>query len=235
MKQDFPIINCNHLSLNYGSHKILDDVSFKLSANSFYFLTGASGTGKTSLLKMIYGALKPHSGDIHVLGHPLQNLNREELQLLRQKVGIVFQEDHVFDHLTIYENVALPLKIMGKNNTEVEDHVIKLLKWIGLERHVHELPTNLSGGEKGRLAIARAIITRPKVLLADEPTGNVDDAMALKLLHLFVELHKSDTTVLIATHNQALVHYFKYPRLHLENHKITLLPPAFDQGEAYVA
>jgi len=172
---------------------------------SFHFLLGESGAGKSSLLKLIYLALRPSRGLISLFGKDIATTARDHLPALRRRVGVVFQEYRLLNHLSAFDNVALPLRVAGARRAEVEKHVTELLAWVGLKDHMKARPPTLSGGQQQRVAIARAVISRPKLLLADEPTGNVDDAMAYRLIHLFEELNKLGTTIVIATHNQHLV------------------------------
>lgn len=212
------IAEFNGVSLRYASGpEVLKDIQFSLEPGSFYFMTGESGAGKTSLLGMMYLDLLPTRGRVRLFGHALDSLSRSAKAKLRRQIGVVFQDFRLLDHLTAFDNVALPLRIAGVKEAEIKRHVSELLAWVGLEKQMRALPPELSGGEKQRIAIARAVINRPRILLADEPTGNVDDAMAKRLLHLFLELNKLGTTVVIATHNQALIKHFGFPRLHLSH------------------
>jgi len=170
------------------------------------FLTGPSGAGKSTLLRMAYLALRPSVGRVSLFGIDTSKLNRPTLARLRKRIGVVFQEFRLLDHLTAYENVALPLRVHGENEKQYRDNVIELLKWVGLGDRLNARPETLSGGEKQRVAIARAVVSKPDLIIADEPTGNVDEEMGERLLRLFRELNKSaKTTILIATHDLALV------------------------------
>lgn len=200
-----------------SSGDILRDISFQLPPGSLHFLTGASGAGKSTLLKMIYLASLPTSGTVKLFNKDVKKFNHSELYRIRRKIGVVFQDFRLLDHLTAHENVALVLKVAGVRQHQIDSHVTELLKWVGLEDRMHHYPHNLSGGEKQRVAIARAVIGKPRVLVADEPTGNLDDKLAMRLMRLFVELHRMGTSVVIATHSQQLVDEFKYPCLHLDN------------------
>ena len=216
------MIQFEAVGLRYGTGaEVLRDLSFTLPSSSFHFLTGPSGAGKSSLLRLLYLAHRPSRGLITMIGHDIVGLPREALPPLRQQIGVVFQDFRLLDHLTVLENVALPLKAAGKTETEAINHVKELLKWIGLAECLHQRPPVLSGGQKQRVAIARAVINRPRLLLADEPTGNVDNAIALRLLYLFEELNRLGTTVVVATHNESLLERFKYPRLHLVEGQLT--------------
>lgn len=183
----------------------LRDISFHIEKQSFQFLTGPSGAGKTTLLRLLFMSLKPTRGLITVFGKDRALLARAELPLLRRRIGVVFQDFRLLDHMTTYENVALPLRVRGKDEASYRADVIDLLNWVGLGERMHVLPPVLSGGEKQRAAIARALIEQPEVLLADEPTGNVDPPLARRLLILFKELNRLGTAVIIATHDLGLM------------------------------
>jgi cell division transport system ATP-binding protein len=197
--------------------EVLRDVSFALAPHSFQFLTGPSGAGKSSLLRLLFLALRPTRGLINLFGHDVATLSRDALATLRRRIGVVFQDFRLLDHLTTYENVALPLRVIGREESSYRHEVVELLQWVGLGDRMAALPPILSGGEKQRAAIARAVIARPHLLLADEPTGNVDPNLAQRLLRLFVELHRSGTAVVIATHDIALMDLYDAPRLVLQD------------------
>ncbi|MGE5546693.1 MAG: cell division ATP-binding protein FtsE [Solirubrobacterales bacterium] len=212
------IIRFESVGLRYGlGPEVLQDVSFALPAGSFHFLTGPSGAGKSSLMRLMYLGLRPTRGRIVLFDKDIALTKRYELPALRRRVGVVFQDFRLMDHLSALDNVALPLRVRGVKESEVRKHVPELLSWVGLADQLHAKPSTLSGGQKQRVAIARAVIGRPDLLLADEPTGNVDDHIAVRLLYLFEELNKLGTTVLIATHNESLVSRFEHPRLHIEH------------------
>lgn len=214
----------NGVSLRYGSGpEVLKDIHFTLDPGSFHFMTGESGAGKSSLLKMLYLDLLPTRGRVRLFGHAVDTLSRPAKARLRRQIGVVFQDFQLLNHLTAFDNVALPLRIAGAKETEIRRHVSEMLAWVGLEKQMRMHPSELSGGEKQRVAIARAVINRPQILLADEPTGNVDDAMAKRLLHLFLELNKLGTTIVIATHNQPLIKHFSFPQLHLEHGRLQMI------------
>jgi cell division transport system ATP-binding protein len=202
------------VGLRYGlGSEVLRDLTFRIEPHSFQFLTGPSGAGKTSLLRLLLLSLKPTRGLITLFDQDVATLNKDALSGLRQRIGIVFQDFRLLDHLTTYENVALPLRVQGQRESSYRQQVTELLQWVGLGERVWSLPPVLSGGEKQRAAIARAVIARPHLLLADEPTGNVDPNLAQRLLRLFVELHKSGTSVVIATHDIALMDQYDARRL----------------------
>ena len=208
------MIRFENVGLRYGlGPEILSDLSFHIEPNSFQFLTGPSGAGKTSLLRMMLLALKPTRGLVRIFGKDANSLPRSQMPTLRRKIGPVFQEFRLLDHLTTYENVALPLKVRGRNEADYRTDVTELLHWVGLGDRMHVLPPVLSGGEKQRVAIARALVDQPAILLADEPTGNVDPPLARRILRLFIELYRSGTTVVIATHDLDLMDQFEARRL----------------------
>lgn len=209
---------------------VLENIGFTLPPGSFHFLTGPSGAGKSTLLKLIYLALKPSSGRIRLFDRDVAGIPRREQPDLRRRIGVVFQDFRLLGHLTALDNVALPLRIAGAKQSLIRRHVPELLDWVGLGDHMNALPATLSGGQQQRVAIARAVIGRPKLLLADEPTGNVDDQIAMRLLFLFEELNRMGTTVLIATHNNMLVDRFSYPRLDLRDGQLTR--PGIDSAVA---
>ena len=199
---------------------MLSDISFQLQPGSFHFVTGASGAGKSSLLKLIYLDEKPTNGRIEMFGRDLARLTADERTAMRRRVGVVFQEFRLLEHLSAFDNAALPLRIAGQKPQAYRDDVAELLAWVGLKDRMNALPATLSGGEKQRLAIARAVVSRPEILLADEPTGNVDNELALRILRLFVELNRLGTTVLIASHDQSLIARAGQPVLHLEDGRL---------------
>lgn len=217
------MIRFENVGLRYGmGPEILRDLTFRIEPQSFQFLTGPSGAGKTSLIRLMFMSLRPTRGLIRVFDRDLSVLGKQELPELRRKIGVVFQDFRLLSHLTTYENVALPLRVLGKEESEYRADVIELLKWVGLGDRMHVLPPVLSGGEKQRAAIARALITRPDVLLADEPTGNVDPPLARRLLRLFIELNKLGTSVVIATHDIALLEQVDARRMVLADGGLTV-------------
>jgi cell division transport system ATP-binding protein len=221
------MVRFENVGMRYGmGPEVLHDVSFTLEPGSFHFLTGVSGAGKSSLLKLIYLALSPSRGLINIFGRDVATLRRSELALVRRRIGVVFQDFRLIKHLTAFDNVALPLRVAGTKPSRIRDDVVELLRWVGLADHVDAKPATLSGGQQQRVAIARAVIGRPRLLLADEPTGNVDDDIGMRLLYLFEELNRMGTTILVATHNEALVSRFDYPQVHLENGQSTVRFPA---------
>jgi cell division transport system ATP-binding protein len=200
------IVQFDNVGLRYGTDReVLTDLSFTLFPGSFYFLTGASGAGKTSLLRLLYLAQRPSRGMIRMFGADAITLPRERLPALRRRLGVVFQDFRLVQHLSAFDNVALPLRVAGVAQKDLEKPVADMLEWVGLADRTHSRPATLSGGEQQRVAIARAVIGRPEMLVADEPTGNVDPEMALKLLRLFEALNRLGTTVVVATHDVHLL------------------------------
>lgn len=201
------IVKFDNVGLRYGTDaEVLSNLSFTLYPGSFYFLTGASGAGKTSLLKLLYLAQRPSRGAIRMFGQDLMTMPRERLPDLRRRLGVVFQNFRLVPHLTAFDNVALPLRLAGADEARVVKAVSDMLEWVGLAHRAQAIPETMSGGEQQRVAIARAVIARPKMLIADEPTGNVDPDMALKLLRLFEALNnRVGTTVVVATHDVHLL------------------------------
>lgn len=223
------------VGLRYGQGtEVLKDVSFALPAGAFYFLTGESGAGKTSLLSLLYLAQSPTRGSIKLFGRNIQKTARNDLPEIRRKIGVVFQDFRLLDHLSAVDNTALPLRIAGYPEEEIQKRVSELLMWVGLGAHLNAKPPTLSGGQKQSVAIARAVINRPQLLLADEPTGNMDDKSAARLMRLFIELNRRGTTVVIATHNEGLIRTFPYPRMHLINGRLTIYPVGYSPDQAYL-
>ncbi len=217
------MLRLQDVGLRYGDGpEILKDVTFSMWPGDFYFLTGSSGAGKSSLLKLLFLALRPTRGSLHIFGEDIGSVKHHKLPSIRRRIGVVFQEFRLLDHLSTYDNVALPLRVAGKAESSYRRDVMDLLDWVGLAQKASSFPPVLSGGEKQRAAIARAVIAKPQLLLADEPTGNVDPALAKRLLHLFLELNRLGTTMLIATHDRGLVKQADRPVLHLEEGILSL-------------
>jgi cell division transport system ATP-binding protein len=215
------VIRFENVGLRYGlGPEILRDLSFRIDSHSFQFLTGPSGAGKTSLLRLMFLLLNPTRGLITIFDRDTATLAKDSRATLRRRIGIVFQDFRLLDHLTTYENVALPLRVLGQEESTYRAEVVELLHWVGLGERMAALPPVLSGGEKQRAAIARAVISRPQLLLADEPTGNVDPTLGQRLLRLFIELHRSGTAVVIATHDIALMDEFDARRLVLHDGRL---------------
>ena len=246
------MIRLDHVTVDYPSRPgILNTVSLHVPAGAFRFVTGPSGAGKTTLLKLLFMGLSPTAGKLELFGRNVMSLSRDQRAILRSRMGVVFQDFRLIDHMTVYDNVALPLRVTGKDGGTLRggraakargrrgrdrhrqdgsagdealdrDYVRELLHWVGLGDQAQSFPAELSGGQKQRVAIARAVINRPTLLLADEPTGNVDDGIGLKLIRLFEELNKLGTTVVVATHSEAILERFPYPAFHLEQGQVQL-------------
>ena len=200
------MVRFENVGMRYGAGpEILRDITFTLDPGSFTFLTGPSGAGKSTLLKLVFLAEKPSRGLISLFGHDLAVLKRIDLPPLRRRIGVVFQEFRLLDHLSAFDNVALPLRLAGRHEADYAQDVEELLAWVGLGQRMHNKPPTLSGGEQQRVAIARAVVAKPDLLLADEPTGNVDPEIGARLIRLFVELNRFGTTVMIATHDRVLI------------------------------
>ena len=199
------MIELENVAYSYGGGALLSEISLKLAPGSFHFLTGPSGAGKTTLLKLCYGALLPTSGEVLLFGDSVSQLERDDIAVLRRRMGVVHQDCRFLDHLSVSENIALPLNVSGRPAEAARDALTELMAWVGLTHRAEALPPELSGGERQRAALARAVIMSPDVVLADEPTGNVDWEMSQRLLRLLVELNKMGKTVLIATHDLSLI------------------------------
>ncbi len=211
------MVRFENVGLRYGlGPEVLRDVNFHLKKGSFHFLTGPSGAGKTSLLRLMFLSLKPSRGSARIFGTDIAAVANSKLPKMRRKIGVVFQDFRLLDHLTTFENVALPLRVQKQKSSAYRDDVMELIEWVGLGDRADSYPPILSGGEKQRAAIARAVISKPDLLLADEPTGNVDSALGERLLRLFIELNKVGTTVVLATHDLELLNQYSAPRLQLK-------------------
>ena len=218
-----PIVDFDNVGVRYGTgDEVLKDLSFGIDKGSFQFLTGPSGAGKTSLLRLLFLSLKPTRGLINMFGQDTATLKQADYPSIRRRVGIVFQDFRLLNHLTLYENVALPLRVRGYEETSYRRDVIDLLNWVGLNERITAFPPVLSGGEQQRAAIARALIDQPELLLADEPTGNLDTPLARRLLRLFVELNRTGTAVVIATHDLSLMDQFNARRLVLSKGRLQI-------------
>ncbi len=220
------MIRFENVGMRYGTgDEVLHDVTFELEQGSLHFLTGASGAGKSTLLKLLYLAHRPSRGIITFDGKDVTTASRHELPKIRRRIGVVFQNFRLLPHMTAIENVMLPLMIAGAREGEIREHAEELLSWVGLTESLNSRPSTLSGGEQQRLAIARAVIAKPKLLLADEPTGNVDPEMSKRLMHLFVELNRIGTTTVVATHESELVQMVQATELRLEKGRLTRIEP----------
>ncbi len=200
------IVEFDSVGLRYGTGaEVLKDLDLRLPRGGFTYLTGPSGAGKTSLLKLLYLAQRPTRGRIRLFGQEMSEAPREAMPEFRRRIGVVFQDFRLIRHLSAFDNVALPLRLAGRREEEVEFQVRELLAWVGLADRAGARPPTLSGGEQQRVAIARAVIAHPELLVADEPTGNVDAELAARLLHLFESLNRLGTTILVATHDLSLI------------------------------
>lgn len=197
------MIELDNVGYQYGGPALFSGVSLGLAPGSFHFLTGPSGAGKTTLLKLCYGALQATEGEVRAFDRPMASLDRDGLAQLRRRVGVVHQDCAFIDHLSIAENIALPLTVSGR--LDMLDNLRDLLAWVGLGRQANQLPPELSGGERQRAALARAVIMSPEVIIADEPTGNIDWEMSQRILGLLVELNRMGKTVFLATHDMTLI------------------------------
>jgi len=220
------LVRFENVGMRYGNGpEVLRDINLRIDPGSFYFLTGQSGAGKSSLLKLIYMAERPSRGLVSLFDREVSGMPRRELPALRRRIGVIFQDFRLIEHLSTFDNVALPLRVSGVDETQVKENVTELLTWVGLADKINARPPTLSGGQQQRVAIARAVIGRPSLLLADEPTGNVDDEMGLRLLRLLDEMNKLGTTVIVATHNQHLANRMGHSRFHLRQGQISLVRP----------
>lgn len=199
------VIELENVAYSYGGGELLSDVSLKLAPGSFHFLTGPSGSGKTTFLKLCYGALVPTAGHARIFDRDVRAMTREDVAMARRRIGVVHQDCQFLDHLTMAENVALPLTVAGRDVQAEAGNLSELLAWCGLSPRAEALPPQLSGGERQRAALARAVILSPDVILADEPTGNVDWEMSQRLLQLLIELNRMGKTVMIASHDLGLI------------------------------
>ena len=202
--------------------EVLTDVSFNISSGTFYFLSGASGAGKTTLLRLIYMLHKPLRGQIKLFGKNTAELSRDDIANLHHKMAIVFQEYSLLSHMTVFDNVALPLRVRGIEEAKVKKLVTKVLDWVGLGKYADVKPMELSGGQQQRVSVARAIIIQPAILLADEPTGNLDDENASRLMELFIQMNKLfGTTIILATHNKKMMETYKFPIISIDNRHVS--------------
>ncbi len=199
------MIELENVAYNYGGGELLGEVTLRLQAGSFHFLTGPSGAGKTTLLKLCYGALTPTAGQVRLFGRDLREMTRDDVALARRRIGVVHQDCRFLDHLSVADNIALPLMVAGRDLLAEQANLRELTGWVGLSSRAGAMPPELSGGERQRAALARAVILSPDVILADEPTGNIDWEMSQRLLGLLVELNRLGKTIMLATHDLALI------------------------------
>ena len=218
-----------------GRPSVLRDVNLILPQGSFHFLTGPSGAGKSTLLRLLTLSERPVSGRIGLFGQDVTHIPRTAIPSVRRRIGMVFQDFRLLDHLSSFDNVALPLRLNGEKPRDYAQDVAEMLRWVGLGGRFDALPPSLSGGEKQRLAIARAVITRPRLILADEPTGSVDREMGEKLMRLFLSLNKLGATVLIATHDDEMARRYGAGRLHLENGQLQQVSHPADSGQSFAS
>ena len=188
--------------------KALRGVSMQIEDGEFVFLVGPSGSGKSTIIKLITGELKPTSGSVHVNGYSLERIRRREIPYLRRTIGVVFQDFRLIENMTVYDNVAFAMRVIGAGTAEIRSRVPYVLNLVGLEHKSRRHPGELSGGEQQRLAIARALVNNPSTIIADEPTGNLDPARSLEIMTLLQEINRLGTTVLVVTHEQNLVDQF---------------------------
>ena len=213
-----PLVSLDKASIFQGKHLVLSDVSFDVQPGEFIYLIGQTGSGKSSLLKTLYGDLELKVGDGKVGSHPLRSLKNKDIPKLRRELGIVFQDFQLLTDRSIEANLDFVLRATGwKEKNKRNKRILEVLSWVGMQHKKHKNPFEISGGEQQRVAIARAVISRPQILLADEPTGNVDGEIAIRLMYLLEELNKIGTTVVVATHNEALLERFSHPRIRIEN------------------
>lgn len=215
-----PVIELEGATYRYSGADALRDVTLTMAQGAMAFLTGPSGAGKSTLMKLLYLSLTPTSGTVRLFGRDAATLNRREIAHMRRRIGVVFQDFRLLDHLSVVENIALPLRIAGARPADYADDVAELAEWVGLGDRLDARPPELSGGEQQRIAIARAVVASPDIILADEPTGNVDPDMGARLMGLLLELNKLGKTVLVATHDLALAARLDAPVLRLEGGRL---------------
>ena len=225
MEEKTSSISLTNVAASYDNGAdVLTDVSFNITGGTIYFLTGTSGAGKTTLLRLIYQLHKPRTGQIKVFGKLTNDMSRDEITDLRKKMAIVFQEYSLLSHLSVFDNVALPLRVRNMPESKIKQLVPKVLDWVGLGKYADTKPLALSGGQQQRVSVARAIIVQPSILLADEPTGNLDDDNASRLMDLFIQMNKMfGTTIILATHSKRLIETYKFPVIHIENHHVNFV------------
>jgi cell division transport system ATP-binding protein len=219
------MVRFDSVALRYGrgaeaGPDVLRDLTFVIPAGGFRWLLGPSGSGKSSLLRLTYLAVRPSSGRLAVLGMDVAAAPRRVLPRLRRRIGVVFQDFRLMAHLSAYDNVALPLRIAGRPEGQIRVDVVEIMRWVGLSEKLEAHPARLSGGEQQRVAIARAVVGRPSLLLADEPTGNLDDRQSERLMQLLKELNRLGTTIVVATHNESLLRRYPAPALRLDRGRL---------------
>lgn len=220
------MIHFDNVSLRYPTGpQILSDINFRIEPGSFHFILGESGSGKSSLLRMMYLGLNATRGRISLFGRDVGRLDRSQRAELRCNIGVIFQDFRLLNHMTTMENVLLTQEVTGRASKKSQRDVAELLTWVGLGDHLEAYPETLSGGQQQRIAIARAVVGRPSLLIADEPTGNLDNKLAVRLLYLFEELNRLGTTVVIATHNESLTRRFPHATLALQEGHVVFQEP----------
>jgi cell division transport system ATP-binding protein len=221
------MISFDNAAFQYGAGpEILRDISLTLEAGSFHFLTGPSGAGKSTLLNLMHLGLRPTRGYFSLFGEEVTTLPRRKMPALRRRMGVVFQDFRLLDHLSVFDNVALPLRLAGRRERDIRRDVTEMLEWVGLGDALALGPNSLAGGQQQRVAIARAVVNRPAILLADEPTGSLDETIGNRVIRLFEELNRLGTAVVIATHNPALFERFPHARLELADGRLVRFPAA---------
>jgi cell division transport system ATP-binding protein len=226
------VVRLHRIGMRYGeAGEALRDIDLSLGTGSFHFLVGPSGAGKTSLLRLLSLSHPPSRGTIMLFGRDVSKLGREGITQVRRRVGVIFQDLRLLDHLTAFENVALPLRIAGAADEQITSYVSEMLGWLGLGELIEARPPALSMGQRQLVAVARAVVCRPGLLLADEPTSNLDPARTERLMHLFVQLHKLGAAVVLATHSQDLLRRYGFPVLGMEAGRLTAPPPALSAAE----
>lgn len=214
------MIKLSNVTKKYGSRVALDDISFQLNLGEMIFITGASGSGKTTLMKLLTREIKTTSGEIDVNGFDLKKLKNSEIPRYRQEIGMVFQDFKLINDLNVYENIAIPLRVKKVNKNIILKTINEVTSMVGLEKHLEMFPSQLAGGELQRVCLARAVINNPSILLADEPTGNLDPATSWQIMQLINKINLSGTTVIMATHNMDIVHSYKLRHIQLDKGQI---------------
>ncbi len=222
-----PILQLDGVDLSYGAAPpVLHDLDLTLTAGSFHFLSGPSGAGKTSLLRLISLSHPPSRGVVRLFGREIGRVNHEELAALRQRIGVIFQDFRLLEHLSVFDNVALPLRIAGADEAQTARFVTDMMGWLGLGDRLTVAPSELSMGQRQLVCVARAVVAKPRLLLADEPTSNIDARNAERLMNLFIQLHRLGTAIVVATHSAELLRRYPYAVLHMADGRLTLPRPA---------
>lgn len=220
MTQTKNIIEFKDVTKSFGGVTALEKITFEIEAGEFVYITGPSGAGKTTILKLILGEIYPDSGSVHVGGEDLRNIKSRDMPLYRQKIGTVFQDFKVLMERTVAENVEVALGVIGLAQSQWEERVNHVLKLVGLTKQINLFPSQLSGGELQRVTLARALVVNPKILLADEPTGNLDWATSDSIMDLFEKINSEGKTVIMATHNLDIVKKYKKRIIHIDDGKM---------------